>query len=156
MSTDIAVIEPAEAEPALVTLFGTQDPKATLARMAETAAALADVVRSRRLAVRIQGREHLTIEAWQTLGGLLGVYGVVEWTKPNENGDGYVARAIAKTLDGRIVGAAEAECTRAERNWQHKDAFMLRSMAQTRAVSRALKAPLGQIVTLAGYQVGEP
>ena len=56
-------------------------PKATLDRMARCAEALVDVVKSRRLSVTISGREHLTVEAWTTLGGMVGVYAVIAWTK---------------------------------------------------------------------------
>jgi hypothetical protein len=149
MRTDLEVYE---GESAPVTLFGTTNPRVTIERMAECASALVDVVRSRRLSVRIQGRDHLTVEAWTTLGAMVGVYAIVEWTKVNETDDGYVARAVARTLPGQTVGAAEAECSRGERHWQSRDAYALRSMAQTRAVSRALRAPLGQIVVLAGYE----
>lgn len=149
MSTEIEVFEPT---PAPLTLFGASSPKATLERMAECASALVDVVRDRRLAVRIQGNEHLTVEAWTTLGAMVGVYAVIAWTRQNESEDGCVAWAVAQTLDGRTVGAAEAECSRQERTWHTRDAYALRSMAQTRAISRALRAPLGQIVVLAGYE----
>jgi hypothetical protein len=83
---------------------------------------------------------------------MLGVVPVVCWTRPNETGDGYVARVEARTLDGRVVGAAESECSRAERKWKTSDPFAIRSMAQTRAIGRALRAPLGQIVVLADYE----
>jgi hypothetical protein len=135
-----------------VTLFATSDPRTALARMTDIAAVLVDVVRERRLAVRISGREHLTAEAWTTLGAMLGVVPVVVWTRLNESGDGYIARVEARTLDGRVVGAAESECSRSESKWQNRDAFALRSMAQTRAISRALRAPLGMITVLAGYE----
>ena len=149
MSTDLEVYE---GESAPVTLFGTNDPKLTIERMSGCASALVDVVKDRRLAVRINGKEHLTVEAWTTLGAMVGVYAVVQWTRQNEAEDGYVARAVAQTLDGRTVGAAESECSRTERHWRDRDAYALRSMAQTRAISRALRAPLGQIVVLAGYE----
>ena len=133
-------------------LFGTLEPRATLDRMSECASALVDVVMNQRLSVRIQGKEHLTVEAWTTLGAMVGVYAIIEWTRQNETEDGYVARAVAQTLDGRTVGAAEAECSRQEGTWRNRDPYALRSMAQTRAISRALRAPLGQIVVLAGYE----
>jgi hypothetical protein len=133
------------------TLFGTTDPRVALERMSELARVLVDVVRSQRLSVRIGGRDHLYAEAWTALGGMLGVVPVVCWTRPNETGDGYVARVEARTLDGRVVGAAESECSRAETTWEARDPYTLRSMAQTRAIGRALRAPLGQIVVLAGY-----
>jgi len=133
------------------TLFGTE-PRKALARMSEIATVLVDVVHDRKLSVRIGGREHLTAEAWTTLGGMVGVFAVIEWTRPNETGDGIVARAVARTMAGEIVGAAEAECSRSEKTWRTRDAYAIRSMAQTRAISRALRAPLGQIVVLAGYE----
>jgi hypothetical protein len=144
-------LEPYEAGPPL-TLFQTSDPRLALERMSDIARALVDVVDSQRLSVCISGRKHLTAEAWTTLGGMLGIVPVITWTRPNETGDGYVARCEARTLDGRVVGAAEAECSRAEETWEKRAPFTLRSMAQTRSISRALRAPLGQIVVLAGYE----
>jgi hypothetical protein len=140
-----------EPEPGLPTLFGTTDPRLALARMAEYASALVDVVRDRGLSVRIQGREHLQVEAWQALGGMCGVFASIAWTRPTEDGAGFLARAEARTLRGELVGAAEASCTRDEKVWADRYPFTLRSMAQTRAISRALRAPLAQIAVLAGY-----
>ena len=65
-------------------------------------------------------------------------------------GSGWEARAEARTTDGRVVGAAEAMCTRDERTWKNRDEFAIRSMAQTRAMSKALRGPLGFVITLAG------
>jgi hypothetical protein len=138
--------------PAPITLFGTSDPQVALERMSEVASVLVDVIKDRKLYARISGHEHVTAEGWTTLGGMLGIVPVVVWTKPNESGDGYLARVEARTLDGRLVGAAESECSRAERKWKNADAYAIRSMAQTRAIGRALRAPLGQIVVLAGYE----
>lgn len=53
---------------------------------------------------------------------------------------------------GRIVGSAEAMCTRDERMWANRDDYALRSMAQTRATSKALASPLRFVITLAGYE----
>jgi len=150
--TGMVLREEFDASRSPANLFGTADPRRSLERMAEFASALVEVVRDRRLSVRIQGKEHLTVEAWSTLGAMVGVFAVIEWTKVNETEDGYVARAVARTLDGRVVGAAEGECSRSERTWSTRDPYALRSMAQTRAMSRALRAPLGQIVVLAGYE----
>jgi hypothetical protein len=129
-----------------------RDPEMALARMAELATPLADVIEAKKLYATISGRRHITAEGWTTLGGMLGVVPVVCWTRPNETGDGYVARVEARTLDGRVVGAAESECSRVESKWKNRDPYAIRSMAQTRAIGRALRAPLGQIVVLAGYE----
>ena len=111
-----AVID--EPPPAPITLFGTSDPRIALERMSEVATVLVDVIKDRKLFARISGHEHITAEGWTTLGGMLGVVPVVVWTKPNETDDGYLARVEARTLDGRVVGAAESECSRAERRWK--------------------------------------
>jgi hypothetical protein len=134
-----------------VTLFGTSDPTAALERMTAIAKELVGVIRQRQLAVKIGQGEHLKADAWTTLGGMVGVVPIVEWTRPLEGG-GWEARVQARTLDGRLVGAAESMCSRSEGMWRTRDDYALRSMAQTRAISRALRAPLGQIVTLAGYE----
>jgi hypothetical protein len=105
-------LEPYEQAP--TTLFGTTDPDIALKRMSEIAERLIDVVRDRELVARIQGKEYLTAEAWQVVGGMVGVLPVVVWTKPNETGDGYIARVEARTLSGQVVGAAEAECSRVD------------------------------------------
>jgi hypothetical protein len=134
------------------TLYGTRDPKTVRDKMVELADTLMDVVRTKQLAVRIRNREHLTVEAWTTLGAFVGVHAAIVWTKPNESGDGIVARAEARTIAGDLVGAAEAECSRVESKWKHSEPFAIRSMAQTRALSRALQAPLRHIAVLAGYE----
>jgi hypothetical protein len=140
------------AAPAPITLFGTSDPRLALARMAEIATALVDVIDARRLYVTIGGRKHITVEGWTTLGGMTGVVPIVTDTRANESGDGIVAHVeVRRVADGMVVGAAEGECSRAESKWKSRDPYALRSMAQTRAISRALRAPLGQIVVLAGY-----
>jgi hypothetical protein len=146
------VYDPIEETPAPNTLFGTSDPKVALERMSDVASALMDVIKDRKLFARISGHEHITAEGWTTLGCMLGIVPVVVWTKPNETGDGYLARVEARTLNGRVVGAAESECSRAERKWKAADPYAIRSMAQTRAIGRALRAPLGQIAVLAGYE----
>src|SRR5207244_10747745 len=65
---------------------------------------------------------------------------------------------------GEVVGAAEAMCARDEEAWgfapkgrngqalKARDEFALRSMAQTRATSKALRQPLGFVMSLAGYE----
>jgi hypothetical protein len=134
------------------TLFHTDDPKLALERMGAIAKTLVDVIEQRTLYATINGRRFVTSEGWTTLGGMLGVHAIVTETRSNETGDGIIARAEARTLAGQIVGAAEAECSRAERRWKTAEPYAIRSMAQTRAISRALGAPLGQIVVLAGYE----
>ena len=102
------------------------------------------------MTMKIGRSEHVLIDGWQTLGSMLGVSPHVVWSRPLEHGDGWEARAEARTVDGRVVGSAEAMVTRAERNWRTAEEYALRSMAQTRAMSKALRGPLGFVITLAG------
>lgn len=148
VGTDIAVREPVST-----TLFRSEDPQAILSRASETADLLAAVVRKQKLTVTISGREHAKVEAWTLLGTLLGVFAVCTWTRKIDDGtvSGWEARVEARTRDGSLVGAAEAECLRSERTWSSRDDYALRSMAQTRATSKALRQPLGFVMQLAGF-----
>jgi hypothetical protein len=129
-------------------LFHTDDPSEVLQRAMSTANALMPVVREKGLIADISGKEHLTVEAWQTLGAMLGVTPVCVWTHKLNNG--WEARVEARTLDGRVVGAAEAQCLTAESRWKNADDFAVRSMAQTRATSKSLASVLRFVATLGG------
>jgi hypothetical protein len=136
------------------TLFGTDNPGEVVERASGVARTLADVVHKQNLVVRIGQSNHVRVEGWTFLGSLLGVFPVVEWTRPVMDGDtkvGWEARVEARTRTGEIVGAGEAECLRSENTWKSRDDYALRSMAQTRAVSKALRMPLGFVMQLAGF-----
>ena len=74
------------------------------------------------------------------------------WHGPGRGEGGWEARVQALTLQGAVVGAADAQCLRSENNWKTRDDYALRSMAQTRAAAKALRMPLGFIMALAGYE----
>lgn len=133
-----------------VSLFGASEPIAIIERATSVATALKGVIQAQKLISNIQGKEYPRCEAWTLLGTMLGVFPVLQWSKPVE--DGWEARVEAKTRDGAVVGAAEAQCLRTEQNWSNRDDFAVRSMAQTRATAKALRMPLGFVMTLAGYE----
>jgi len=138
-----------------VTLFGTDDPIDVIERASAVATALSDVIDKKHLFANISGKKHLTVEAWTLLGSMLGVFPETEWTRRTVDSKGqeaYEARVVARTRDGSVVGAREAMCSRSEARWAKADDYALRSMAQTRAVSGALAAPLRFVVVLAGYE----
>lgn len=156
MSEEIEIIDaevetlPAVRQSQAINLFGESDPAAVIARASEYATALAQVVDERNLYKQIGQKKHVLVEGWTLLGSMIGVFPVVEWSRPTE--DGWEARVTAQTRSGEIVGAAEAMCSRKEGSWKNRDDYAIRSMAQTRAVSKALRHPLGFIMTLAGYE----
>ena len=132
-------------------LFGTDDPAEIVVKATAVANALADVIRAKKLFAHIQGKDHVLVEGWQLLGSMLGVTAVCVATEPIE--DGFKATVEARTTDGRVIGRADAVCTKTEKRgpWKSADDYARLSMAQTRATSKALKGPLGFIVSLAGY-----
>lgn len=150
------VVHVAQATPA--TLFRTDDPVEGVQRMTAVADALKGILDKQGLTKKIGAKEHVLVEGWTTCGALIGVTPVPVWTHvlegkaPDGKVFGYEARVEARTLDGRVIGAAEAMCTRTESRWKTADDYAIRSMAQTRATSKALRGPLGFIVTLAGYE----
>ena len=149
-TTAIEVHEPEQHTQ--LNLFGASRPEEVIERASSVANALKEVIVRQGLVSRIQGKEHPNVEAWTLLGSMLGVFPVVVWVRPNETGNGYVARVEARLSDGSVIGAAEASCTRDERTWAKRDDYALRGMAQTRATSRAMRGPLGFVMTLAGYE----
>ena len=141
--------ELATREPAPMGLFNTSDPAEVVRRAEAVARVLTNVLEDRNLVVRISGRGHVLVEGWTLLGSMVGVAPDVDWTR--QVADGWEARALAMTPDGRQLGSAEAQCTRSESHWRGREDYALRSMAQTRAVSKALRMALGFVVQLAGY-----
>lgn len=139
-------------EPAVpANLFNTDDPVEVVERAARVADSLRDVIANRGLFTNIQGKSHVQVEGWQLLGSMLGVTAVCVETE--EVDGGWKATVEARTLDGRVIGRADALCTKHEKRgpWKNADDYARLSMAQTRATSKALKGPLGFVISLAGY-----
>lgn len=132
------------------TLLEGSTARAKIAEAMAVADVLADVISKQGLYVDIRGKKYVKVEGWTLCGSLLGVFAVTEWSR--EFGDGWEARVVAKTMAGAEVGAAEALCSRQERRWKDADEYAIRSMAQTRATSKALRQPLDWVMQLAGYE----
>lgn len=138
--------------PQVANLVGADDPVAVIERSSRIATALGELILRRKLFTDIRGKKYVHLDGWQVAGTMLGVVAVVTETEPIENG--WKARAEARTLDGRVIGAAESICTRDEKRgpWKSAESYALIAMAQTRAMSRALRGPLGFILKLSGYE----
>src|SRR4030095_5568351 len=88
-----------------VTLFAAGNPRAIVAQATELAAALKDVVTSRKLYLRIGTRDHIYVEGWTLLGSMLGVFPVCAWSRPLADAAGWEARGEARTDSGALGGA---------------------------------------------------
>lgn len=142
------------------TLFGTSNPAEIVKAATEQANVLKAVIEENELFTNIQGRRHVQVQGWTFLGSMVGVYPITVWTRrltlEKDGLEGWEARVEARTRAGEVVGSSEGMCTRDEvsgnaQPWFDKPEYALRSMAQTRATSKALRQPLDFIMQLAGF-----
>jgi hypothetical protein len=123
------------------------------AELVKTATGIAQqlrkVIDDRGLAVKIQDREYVRCEGWTTCAAMLGItareVGVVEVK------DEFVATVELVRADGHIVGRASASCSTDEKLWSKRPRHARRSMALTRATSKAARLAFSWIITLSGY-----
>lgn len=144
-------------------------PDELLARAEAVAKSLARVLEERRLFTEltftnqrtgeVRTSRHISIEGWTTLGILCGtvlgdaVVTDIEWTRPIDGRvPGWEARVIARTTSGVVLGNAEAMVDRSETKWRNAPDHQLRSMAQTRAASKALRLALAWIVAFTDFE----
>lgn len=142
VGTEVVLVQPAN-------LFGAAGPGEVVERATMVADALKDVIVKKGLFTIIQGKAHVRVDGWQLCGAMVGINAVCVATEPVEGG--FKATVEARTQDGRVVGRADAVCTKDEAKWKSRDDYARLSMAQTRATSKALKGPLGFVISLAGY-----
>jgi len=161
-------------------------PADKITKASAVATALKGVVDKQGMTTKIGDKDHLQVEAWQTLGTLLGIVPDLVWARPAIGEDGHPrlteytvnckrygkegnkrvvkeegsydvhgfdweARVEVRAPDGTLVGSGESLCSRAEERWSRADDFAVKSMAITRATSRAMKGAAGWVVTMAGY-----
>lgn len=147
---EVAVVTPPKKE---LVLEG--DPQAQLDFAMKAANALMKAVGQKPKPVMIRGEQYLEYGDWQTLARFFGATASVAWSKKlvDDKGAfiGYEARAEV-LHNGLVISAAEAMCMKAEKNWNNRDEFMLRSMAQTRASAKALRNAYGWVAELAGMK----
>ncbi len=147
-STAIAVRD--ELTPAAPAMFGTTDPVEIVERAVRVADALKKLVVAKKLVANIKGKEYPLVEAWQTMGAMLGLTCVTEWSRRVPGG--WEARAYVVNSVGRTIGSAESQCLKSEYGKDRWEDYAIRSMAQTRAVSKAFRSVLAFVMVLAGYQ----
>jgi len=137
-------------------LFGSGDPQKAIERAMKIANAVADVIKQKELYVLMRGKAYVFCEGWTTMGALLGIFpqivDVIDLSNETSSLRRYVAICETRTLDGRLVTRAESECSNEESTKKDFDHYAIRSMAETRATSKALRMCLSWIMKLAGYE----
>ncbi len=164
MSESAAIERHADYGDKLAEVMGGGDVMAMVTQVEANVRAITDIARKRGFITKfeqvnkktgeVKTSEFYGLSAWQILGMAYGVTPVVEWVKPVDGG--FHARAIAQTRDGAMVGAAEAFCHKNEPGKGYKSPHDLAAVAQGRAERNALRAALGAILVLAGYDVPDP
>lgn len=147
-----AEIVPVEPMVGQVSIYRSTDPGEQLTEARERAKILVEVVREQGLAKSFGrgGKPHVQVEGWQFLGSQFGLIADIEWTRELDNG--WEARAaLIRLADSAVLTHAEAECRRTEDNWKNRDSYALRSMAQTRAVSKVFRNTLSSVMVMAGF-----
>lgn len=147
---DTAVIPIAASTVSLGTLQAT-NPKALVEGAQAIARMLADVIRSQKLSVTIQGKQYVRVEGWTTLAVMLGV--VAREVETSEECGVYTATVeLVRMADGAVISRASSECGD-ESPWCDRPRFARRSMAQTRATGKACRLAFSWIMAMAGYEV---
>lgn len=127
-------------------------PRRMVESATEIANVLTDIVDRQKLYSTIQGKKYPRVEAWVTMGSLMGI--LPRERDVRELGDGsyeaHVDLYSAKT--GMMMGGASALCSIDEHRWKNADKYARRSMAITRATGKAYRLCFSWVMTLAGYQ----
>ena len=135
----------------------TVPPEVIIGKAKEMAKILNNIVKQAGLSQRFGNKEYLQFEAWQTIGRFHNCTPVTEWTRAikqdgYEGNWGWECRVNVISADGQLVGSAEGMCCRDESNWKKRNDYALRSMAQTRTASKALRSCFAWVAVLAGYE----
>lgn len=119
-----------------------------------------EFVNKNSLSGTIQKKNYLKAEAWQYLAHLLGLRVVTDCTAlvnmhepdPDKNFLGVKCYCSLYDKDGRVVGSGTMTAQCREAFLENKDDYAVYGMAQTRAISRAMRNSYGWIARDAGYE----
>jgi hypothetical protein len=148
-TTNTAIVPVAGAMVALGTLQAAT-PGALVEQASAMATALAKVIETQKLYNTIQGKRHVRVEGWTTLGTMLGV--LPREVSVTEEWGVYTATVeLVRMADGAVLSRASAECGD-EGPWCDRPRFARRSMAITRATGKVCRLAFSWIMALAGFQ----
>lgn len=119
----------------------------------EVANALAGVIESRKLYNNISGRRYVRCEGWTTLAAMLGFVPREVAVTRLESGTYQAIVELVRLSDGSAPIRASAECGMDEPTWASRPDYARRSMAVTRATSKACRLAFSWVMALSGYEV---
>lgn len=140
-----------------ISIFGTLSPQASMSKAVEIADMMKDLILDKNMFTNIHDKKYVHCEGWTTMGALLGVFAhivdVEDLSHPEEGMYRYRALCEVKNIQGQVISKAESECSNDEKSKTKWENYALRSMAETRAISKTLRICIGWIMKLAGYEV---
>lgn len=145
----LTVIEPREM------LNETISPEGTVALASRMATALKDIVERQHLYAVIQGKKFPQVEAWMTIARMDNVVcrEVPHGITRHEDGSYEAEVELIRLSDGMVIGYGSALCgSKGDKPWDSRAEPARRSMAVTRATSRAFRQQYSWIMALAGYE----
>lgn len=165
---EVEIIPAKEPDQLTIEVFGTGNPQVMIRKAKAIADSVADIIRTRKLFTTIRGKAYVWCEGWTTMGALLGIFPHIIEVEDLSNWENNIKRYRAicevRLLNGTIVARAESECSNEEgtkgknkygsdnKGKSEWEDYAVRSMAETRAISKTLRIALGWIMKLAGYE----
>ena len=134
----------------------SQNPREVVRDASEKSKVLKNIVDQSGLSHNFGGaKNHLDFEAWCTVARFYGSAPEVISSRPIFRDDklfGYESRACLKDLKTGVQYACVESMTAVdEMNWKDKPEYAIRSMSETRAMSKACRTAYSFVAVLAGY-----
>lgn len=136
-------------------LAETITPEGTVSLATRMATALKDIVEKQKLYALIQGKKYPQVEAWMTIARMDNVVAreVIGGILRHDDGSYEATVELIRLSDGMVIGRGSALCgTAGDAPWEKRAEPARRSMAVTRATSRAFRQQYSWIMALAGYE----
>jgi len=132
-------------------------PRKFIEEAKEKASVLAEIIEKQKVYNLIKDRKYVRCEGWTTLARMMGYIPTIKKVEAIYDKDGNIEKAIATAAlvdikTGIEIAQAESICSIKEKNWKDRDEYAVRSMAQTRAVSKVCRIALSWVMVLAGFE----
>lgn len=127
-------------------------PKELVKVATEAADALRDIISKKKLFSNIQGKEYVKVEGWTTLATMMGCLPREVSVTRDEKGTYTATVELVRMSDQAVLTRASAECGMDEKTWAGRADYARRSMAVTRATSKACRLAFSWVMVLAGYE----
>lgn len=144
-----------------LTIYDNRHPELIIKDAKAQATSLMNIVESQHLYLQIGDKRHLYVEAWETIGAFNQSKAVPETIEDIIDIDGNILGYQARVVlyrHGIVDGAGIGECRLSEQICHKKNGDLIdnahnacKSMAQTRATSKAYRTNYAWVAVLAGY-----